>query len=128
MEQDSRPRARTVFEAVREQQGVTPDEQAEPSAVVEKPAHPRWELVKSAANRELDRFAALTGVLTAHLTTSVVLTPVLLVSLKAVVTAALFGTGSLAQFTWLQALALTGGIWIAGPLGFFLYRYWSGKF
>ncbi len=128
MDQESRPRARTVFETVEARHGGQPDTEPAQEPAVEKPTNPRWQLVKSAANRELDRFAALTGVLVAHLTTGAVIAPALLLSLKAIVSAVLFGTGSLAHFTWIQAIALTGGLWLAGPLCFFLYRYWSGKF
>lgn len=128
MDQDSRPRARTVFEVVEERHGGQLEEEPAQMSAVEKPTLPRWQLVKSAANRELDRFAALTGVLATHLMTSAVIWPVLMVSVKAIVSAVLFSINSLVHFTWIQAIALTGGIWLAGPLCFFLYRYWSGKF
>ena len=126
-EDDSRPRARTVFEAVVERQGGNPDEDQE-SSVVERPIDRRRALVRNAASRELDRFAALTGVLATHLTTSAVMWPLLLVIIKIIVSAVLFSSSSLVHFTWLQAMALAGGVWIAGPVGFFLYRYWSGNF
>lgn len=121
--EESRPRARTVFEVVEERHGTGPE-----IPVGEEPANPRWQLVKRAASRELDRFAALTGVLVTHLTTSALIWPILLVSLKVSMSAVLIGTGSPAHFTWIQAAVLTGGLWLAGPLCFFLYRYWSGKF
>lgn len=135
---DSRPRARAVnmFDKVHARHGGQPEPeesppqpmQGMPLTVVERPINRRRELVKSAASREVDRFAALTGVLGTHLWTSAAMWPLLIVVLKIIVSGVLFSTNSLAHFTWLQAILLSGGLWLAGPLVFFLYRYWSGKF
>lgn len=127
MSTESRPRARTVFETVEERHSEQPTtEPAQPPAV-EKPTNPKWQLVKWATNRELDRFVALTGIFSTHIVTGVIIGPVTMLSIKAIGSAVLFSTGSTAVFTWLQAIALTGGIGLVGPLSFVLYRYWSGK-
>jgi len=129
---ESRPRARTVFDIVRERHGGQPDSEENPPAlmpeVVERPFDRRRNLVKQAASRELDRFAALTAVLGVHLVTGATLWPVLTAILKVIVSTLLLTSNSIVQFTWLQAFLLSGGLWLTGPFVFYLYRYWSGKF
>lgn len=129
-EEDSRPRARTVFEVVadrhREQQETEPVPPPLEPAHLPLIANPRWQLTKYAVTRELDRFAALTGILVTHFMTSILMMPVLMLAIKTIVSVLLLIIGSSVHFTWLQAITLTGGFWIAGPLSFFFYRYWSG--
>ena len=126
--EESRPRARTVFEVVEERHGGHSETTEGETLIVETPLIYRLGLVKLAANREWDRFAALTGVLATHIMTNAVIWPVLMVSLKAIVGAVLLSTNSLVPFTWFQAMLLSGGFALAGPVCFFLYRYWSGKY
>ena len=128
---ETQPRARTVFDAVREKQGVqaeaeTPPQQ-EGSLSVEKP--PMWyEFLTGAATREFKRFAALTGVLSAHIMTGVVTFPVLLILLKVIVALALTAFASPLAFTWVQAMLLAAALSIGGPATAFFYRYWWGRY
>lgn len=125
MDKDTRPRARTVFEAVREKQGVPAEIPAE--LFVEKPL--RWyQYVIGAASREGKRFAALTGVLGAHVGTGLVTFPVILLVLKVIAGLGLTAFASPVVFTWLQATLLALAVSIGGPVLAFLYRYWWGRY
>lgn len=128
MDKDSRPRARTVFEAV-EAQSSEQQQVIEPvhSPVLAKLSNHRWQLIKMASHCEVTRCAALIGILGTHLMTGVLMMPVLTLSIKVAVSALLFSISSSVDFTWIQAIVSAGGLWTVGPLGFFLYRYWSGK-
>lgn len=124
---ETRPRARTVFEAVREKQGVpaTPEVERTPLLVEKPPA--LYEFVTGAASREGRRFAALTGVLGVHAMTNLITFPVILIALKVIVGLGLTALTSSLVFTWLQAALLAAAISTGGPLAAFLYRYWLGK-
>lgn len=136
MSEDTKPRARNVFDIVSAKQGVQPEPQAaqasEPGALlVEKPQEEEPGLLAflfGAADREKKRFAALTGVFGIHIATGLITFPVSLVALKVVVSALLTAFGSEVVFTWLTATLLSGGLAIAGPLVGFLYRYWVGRY
>jgi len=127
----TKPRARTVFERVKDKQG-TPEEAAPvatpPLPIAEKPQIELVEIASAAAKRERSRFAALAGVLGTHLLTGALTFPVTLVVLKTAAWIMSVAFGWTGTFTWLQATLLSGGVGFACPLAFFLYRYWSGKF
>ena len=128
---ETRPRARTVFDAVREKQGVpaeaeVPPQQEGPLPVEKSPVW--YQFLTGAATREFTRFAALTGVLSAHIVTGAVTLPVLLISLKVVTALALTTFASPITFTWLQATLLAAALSIGGPLAAFFYRYWWGRY
>jgi hypothetical protein len=124
-----------VFERVREKQGVPAEIPVEASPqqmpgmplLVEKPPA-LHEFAKGAASREGKRFAALTGVLGAHVGTGLVTFPVILIALKVIVALGLTAFASPIVFTWLQATLLAGAASIGGPLAAFLYRYWWGRY
>ena len=127
----TKPRARTVFERVRDKQG-TPEEAAPvatpPIPFAEKPQNELIAFASAAAKRERSRFAALAGVLGTHLLTGAITFLPLLAVLKVSAWILSVAFGWAGTFTWLQATLLSGGIGFTGPLAFFLYRYWSGKF
>ncbi len=129
----TKPRARTVFQRVKDKQGI-PEEAAPvvtpppPVLVAEKPPNELVELATAAAKRERSRFAALAGVLGTHLLTGVGTMPVICVGLKIAVGSVMTAFGLAGTFTWLQAMLLSVGLGTTGPLAFFIYRYWSGKF
>ena len=126
----TKPRARTVFEKVKDRHGK-PEEAAPvapPPPIAEKPQNELVEFASAAAKRERSRFAALAGVLGTHLLTGMITFPVTLAVLKTTVWILSVVFSWTGTFTWLQAILLSGGIGFVGPLAFFLYRYWSGKF
>lgn len=129
---DTRPRATTVFEAVRAKQGVQAASEAEASPqqvslLVEK-SPSLYEFVTGAASREGKRFAALTGVLGTHVVTGLITFPVILIALKVIAGLGLTAFASPFTFTWLTATLLAAAISIGGPLVAFLYRYWWGRY
>ena len=129
----TKPRARTVFDKVRARHG-TPEEATPvvtpppPTPIAEKPQNELVEMATAAAKRERSRFAALAGVLGTHLLTGIATMLVTCVGLKIAVGSVMAAFGLTGTFTWLQAMLLSGGLGIVGPLAFFIYRYWSGKF
>lgn len=129
MGEETRPRARTVFEAVREKQGVPAETPAETPVelLVEKPPMLHW-YVMGAAIREGKRFAALTGVPGTHIGTGLVTFPVILIVLKVIAGLGLTAFASPVVFTWLQATLLALAVSIGGPVLAFLYRYWWGSY